>query len=87
MRKVAAVEELATVRRATAEEVRSATGFAIGGTAPFGHPSRLRTIADRDLLSHPTVWAAAGTPDRVFGIAPQELVRATGARVADIAEA
>jgi prolyl-tRNA editing enzyme YbaK/EbsC (Cys-tRNA(Pro) deacylase) len=74
------------VRRANPEEARAATGFAIGGTPPFGHPRPLRVLCDRDLLGHPEVWAAAGTPDSVFPIAPDVLVRAAGAESADFAQ-
>lgn len=83
--KAAAAAGASGVRRADADEVRAATGYAIGGTAPFGHPSELTILADRDLLAFDTVWAAAGTPDSVFPLTPDELVRATGATVADVA--
>ncbi|MDP9300002.1 MAG: YbaK/EbsC family protein [Actinomycetota bacterium] len=69
-------------RKATADEVRAATGYAIGGTPPFGHPTRLRCFGDPDLVGFDTVWAAAGTPDSVFPLAPEELMRLAGARVA-----
>jgi prolyl-tRNA editing enzyme YbaK/EbsC (Cys-tRNA(Pro) deacylase) len=71
-------------RRATAHEARSATGFAIGGTPPFGYPERLRVLLDRDLLGYDVVWAAGGTPDTVFPIAPGDLVRASGAEPVDL---
>jgi prolyl-tRNA editing enzyme YbaK/EbsC (Cys-tRNA(Pro) deacylase) len=74
------------VRRADAEQVRAATGFAIGGTPPFGHRWRLRVLVDRDLLQHEVLWAAAGTPDSVFPITPEELLRMTGGRVEDFKE-
>ena len=62
------------VRPASADEARAATGYAIGGTPPFGHPTPLRVLVDRDLLGHDVVWAAAGTSDSVFPIPPQDLV-------------
>lgn len=74
------------VRKASAEEARAATGFAIGGTPPFGYPRPLRVLLDRDLLGYQVVWAAAGTPDAVFPIAPAQLLVASGATVADFAE-
>ena len=74
------------VRRASADEVRSATGFAIGGVPPFGHTQPLTVLFDRDLLQFETVWAAAGTPNAVFPIEPQRLAEASGAVVADIKE-
>ncbi|MCY4136046.1 MAG: YbaK/EbsC family protein [bacterium] len=61
------------------DTVRAATGFAIGGTPPFGHHTPLPTWIDEDLLAYDTVWAAAGTPDSCFPIAPARLVAATGA--------
>ena len=73
------------VRRADADEAREATGFAIGGIPPFGHVRPLPVLVDRDLLAHEALWAAAGRPDAVFSIGPDDLLRASGGRVADIA--
>ena len=85
-RRLAELTATAQVRRATPEEARAATGFAVGGTPPFGHPQQLRTPCDEDLLAHEVVWAAAGTPDSVFPLAPGELLRCTGATVASFRE-
>ena len=74
-----------TITRADADGVREATGYAIGGTPPFGHARPLRAVVDRALLAYDTVWAAAGTPDTVFELTPGELVRASGAEVNDFA--
>ena len=65
--------------RADAGEVRSRTGFAIGGVSPIGHLSAPRIWIDQTLMAHETVWAAAGAPDAVFEITPDDLVRVTGA--------
>ena len=72
------------MKKADAEAVRRHTGFAIGGVPPIGFPSAIPTFFDRDLLTHQVVWAAAGTPHHVFAIAPSELLRLTGARIADL---
>ena len=69
------------VTRADAGFVRDATGFAIGGIPPVGHPTPLRTLVDPDLLAYDEVWCAGGTPNTLFAIAPAELVRVTGAAV------
>jgi prolyl-tRNA editing enzyme YbaK/EbsC (Cys-tRNA(Pro) deacylase) len=74
------------VRRAVPDEVRAATGFAIGGVPPFGHERRLRVIIDRELTRFGLVWAAAGLPDATFPIAPAALVAISGGSVAEIAE-
>ena len=73
------------VRRADGDEARAATGFPIGGIPPFGHGRALAVLVDRDLLDHEGVWAAAGRPDAVFSISPDDLVRVSGGRVADLA--
>lgn len=74
------------VRRATAEEVRATTGFAIGGVPPVGFSAGVQVLVDPDLLIHDRVWAAAGTPNSVFPIAPDVLVRITSGRLADVKE-
>lgn len=73
-------------RKADAEEVRTATGYAIGGTPPVGHEQRLRTLVDPHLLGFPEVWAAAGTPMDVFPVTPDRLVELAGAEVVDVTE-
>ena len=86
LHRLAAVAGASGVRRANPEEARAATGFAVGGTPPFGHPDRVRTFLDRDLLEFEEIWAAAGTPDAVFRTTPQELRRTSEAEVADLKE-
>ncbi|MGK9234425.1 YbaK/EbsC family protein [Inquilinus limosus] len=75
----------ARIERADAGFVRDATGFAIGGVAPVGHATPPHVVIDRDLLTLPTIWAAAGTPNSVFALTPDQLVALTGGVVADIA--
>ena len=72
------------VRRASADQVRAATGFAVGGVPPFGHARPLRCFVDDALLIHDVVWAAAGTPTHVFSAAPAALAAAAGAEVATL---
>jgi prolyl-tRNA editing enzyme YbaK/EbsC (Cys-tRNA(Pro) deacylase) len=84
--RLAAIMDATDVRRATADEAREATGFAIGGTPPFGHPRSLPILVDRDLLGYDVLWAAAGTPDSVFPITPEQLLGATGGSVGDFKE-
>ncbi|NLU75786.1 YbaK/EbsC family protein [Streptomyces sp. HNM0575] len=75
-----------TVRRADAALVREATGYAIGGVPPFGHLREMRVLADRGLLAHQEVWAAAGTPHTVFALAPGELIAHARGSLADVRE-
>jgi prolyl-tRNA editing enzyme YbaK/EbsC (Cys-tRNA(Pro) deacylase) len=73
------------IERADADFVRARTGFAVGGVPPLGHRESLATVVDRDLMGFEVVWAAAGSPQAVFDIAPADLVRVTGGRVAELA--
>ena len=70
--------------RVDADAVREATGFPIGGVPPFGHSTKLRIFIDPDLLQYDEVWAAAGTWNDNFAIAPNELVRVSGGVVIDL---
>ena len=81
---VAAVLEVSHVEKATADQVRQATGFAIGGVAPVGHPEPLRTIVDIALSQYDEVWAAGGHPHYVFPTSYDELLRITAGEAAEI---
>ena len=83
--KLAAAAGASSTGRASAEQVREATGYPVGGVPPFGHASALPTFVDEDLLAFDVVWAAAGTPHHNFSISPSELVRLSGGTVADLA--
>jgi Cys-tRNA(Pro) deacylase len=85
--RLAAALDAVHARRADGDEAREATGYAIGGVPPLGHRTPLPVLVDRDLLAHERVWAAAGLPDAVFAVPPDDLVRASGGQVAEIAGA
>jgi prolyl-tRNA editing enzyme YbaK/EbsC (Cys-tRNA(Pro) deacylase) len=73
------------VRQATGDEVREATGFAIGGVPPLGHDRPVRTVVDSSLRRFPLVWCAAGTPNAVFSVSTEALIAAIpNASVEDI---
>lgn len=73
-----------SIRRASADQVREATGQAIGGVAPTGHPAPLPTLIDEDLAGYPQIWAAGGTPHTVFPMTFDELVALTGGQVVKV---
>ncbi len=70
-----------TIGKADAEFVRAETGFAIGGVSPVGHGIRLTTFIDADLMALGEIWAAAGSPNTVFRLTPQELQRVTRGQI------
>ncbi len=82
IREAAIVEQVGEpIRQAKPEFVRAATGFAIGGVPPCGHPFPLLTFVDRDLLELDEIWAAAGTPHAVFRLTAADLLALTKASV------
>ncbi|ASW56048.1 YbaK/EbsC family protein [Plantactinospora sp. KBS50] len=76
---------VAALRRATPEFVREHTGQPIGGVAPLGHPTPVRTLVDTDLDRYDEIWAAGGVPRAVFPTTYAELVRITAGAPAAVA--
>ena len=70
--------------RADADFVRAETGFAIGGVAPVGHIKPVTTFIDRDLQQYEAIWAAAGKPNAVFRLTPDDLVALTQGAIVQI---
>ncbi len=70
--------------RADADFVKARTGFTIGGVAPLAHASAPVTLIDRELFRFEEIWAAAGHPNGVFRLSPQQLEALTGAPVCDV---
>lgn len=64
--------------RADADFVKAHTGFSIGGVSPLGHTGAVLVVLDQELLRFERIWAAAGHPQAVFCLAPQDLPRLTG---------
>jgi prolyl-tRNA editing enzyme YbaK/EbsC (Cys-tRNA(Pro) deacylase) len=72
------------IGRADPDFVREVTGFAIGGVPPLGHARALVTLIDEDLLALRDVWAAAGHPNAMFRLDPDQLAALSGGRVARV---
>jgi prolyl-tRNA editing enzyme YbaK/EbsC (Cys-tRNA(Pro) deacylase) len=75
---------LAAVRRADPDFVRSATGQAIGGVAPVGHPRPIRTLVDTWLDKFDVVWVAGGHQNTVFPTSYAELLTLTSGEPAEV---
>lgn len=81
---LASILNVHAITKATADDVRAATGFAIGGVAPVGHPEPLTTIVDIALSRYNEVWAAGGHPHYVFPTSYDELLRITAGTAAEV---
>ncbi len=72
------------LRRPDAKSVKVLTGYSIGGVPPFAYDREVRTLIDSDLLRYGELWAAAGTPNAVFRLTPDELLHLSGGTVGDV---
>lgn len=71
--------------RAGAADIRTVTGFAIGGVSPLGHLTQPRAFMDETLFGFDTIWAAAGTPHHVFPASPAQMQTLAQAHRAEFA--
>jgi prolyl-tRNA editing enzyme YbaK/EbsC (Cys-tRNA(Pro) deacylase) len=76
--------DVAEVRQANPDEVRSATGYSVGGVSPLG--CQLPVAFDEDLLEYDRIYVAGGDGNTLFEVEPRTLAEAIGARVARVAE-
>ncbi|BCW36325.1 aminoacyl-tRNA deacylase [Arthrobacter sp. StoSoilA2] len=72
------------IRRAKPDFVLKHTGQEVGGVAPVGHPSHIRTILDVSLKQHPVLWAGAGDHNSMFSITYDQLQRITNAEALQV---
>jgi len=82
--KVCEALDCAAGRIASADEVRAATGFAIGGVPPIGHG--LPVVFDSALMDYDVVYAAAGDGNSLFEVAPRALAGCVHALVSPVGE-
>ena len=66
--------------------MKAQTGFSIGGVAPLAHARPVLTLIDRELFRFSEIWAAAGHPNGVFRLSPEQLAQLTGAPVVDVVQ-
>jgi Cys-tRNA(Pro) deacylase len=81
---VARYLKAAAVRLARPDEALQFTGYPVGGVPPLAHRSRLRVLMDSHILDSAIVYAAAGSPNAIFGIEPRRLQQLAGAEIADV---
>jgi prolyl-tRNA editing enzyme YbaK/EbsC (Cys-tRNA(Pro) deacylase) len=84
--KIAAAMGAGYARSASLDEVRSATGVEPGAVAPFPVPNVAEVLLDRELMRLSMVWAGAGSPRHVVGLAAADVARLTGAKITDLTE-
>jgi Cys-tRNA(Pro) deacylase len=72
------------VSMADAEQVKSQTGFSIGGVSPVAHLNQIKILIDTSLSRYENVYAAAGHPNSIFKITYKQLIKLTEGKEEDI---
>ena len=86
LNKLKKISEKKNVRMASAGEVKSQTGYTIGGVSPVGHINKIQIFIDNSLSRFTDIFAAAGHPNVIFKINYEKLIQITKGDVKDITE-
>ena len=86
LNKLKKISEKKNVRMASADEVKSQTGYTIGGVSPVGHINKIQIFIDNSLSRFTDIVAAAGHPNVIFKINYEKLIQITKGDVKDITE-
>ena len=86
LNKLKKISEKKNVRMASADEVKSQTGYTIGGVSPVGHINKIQIFIDNSLSRFTDIFAAAGHPNAIFKINYVKLIQITKGDVKDITE-
>ena len=86
LNKLKKISEKKNVRMASADEVKSQTGYTIGGVSPVGHINKIQIFIDNSLSRFKNIFAAAGHPNVIFKINYEKLIQITKGDVKDITE-
>ena len=74
------------ISMASPYEVKTQTGYTIGGVSPVGHLNKLEIIIDNSLKRFNELFAAAGHPNCIFKINFKDIQKITNGKVEDIIE-
>ena len=72
------------ISMANADQVKSQTGFSIGGVSPVAHLEKIKILVDSSLSRYENVYAAAGHPNSIFKITYKQLIKLTEGKEEDI---
>ena len=86
LNKLKKISEKKNVRMASPDEVKSQTGYTIGGVSPVGHINKIQIFIDNSLSRFADIFAAAGHPNVIFKINYEKLIQITKGDVKDITE-
>ena len=86
LNKLKEIKDKKDVSMASPEDVKTQTGYTIGGVSPVGHLEKIEIIIDNSLERFIELFAAAGHPNCVFKINFSNIKKITNGKVEDIIE-
>ena len=86
LNKLKKIKDKKDISMATPEDVKTQTGYTIGGVSPIGHLQKIEIIIDNSLERFNELFAAAGHPNCVFKINYNDIQKITNGKVEDIIE-
>tara|TARA_B100000768_G_scaffold133399_1_gene124156 strand:+ start:275 stop:754 length:480 start_codon:yes stop_codon:yes gene_type:complete len=86
LNKLKKIKDKKDISMASPEDVKTQTGFTIGGVSPIGHLKKIEIIIDNSLKRFNKLFAAAGHPNCVFKIDFNKIQKITNGKVEDIIE-
>jgi Cys-tRNA(Pro) deacylase len=86
LNKLKKIKNIKDISMASPEEVKTQTGYTIGGVSPVGHLNKLEIFIDKSLERFNQLFAAAGHPNCVFKINFKDIQKITYGKVEDIIE-
>ena len=86
LNKLKKIKNIKVALMASPEEVKTQTGYTIGGVAPIGHLNKMEIFIDKSLERFTDVFAAAGHPNCIFKIDFSNIQKITNGKIEDITE-
>mgnify|MGYP001180445077 FL=1 len=86
LNKIKKILNIKDVSMASPDDVKSITGFSIGGVSPIGHLNKSDIYIDNSLKRFTNLYAAAGHPNCVFKINFENLQKITNGLIKEITE-
>ena len=86
LNKLKKIKNIKDISMASPEEVKTQTGYTIGGVSPVGHLNKLEIFIDKSLKRFNELFAAAGHPNCVFKINFKDIQKITNGKIEDIVE-
>jgi Cys-tRNA(Pro) deacylase len=86
LNKLKKIKDKKNISMATPEDVKTQTGYTIGGVSPIGHLKKIEIIIDNSLERFNDLFAAAGHPNCVFKTNFSNIQKITNGKIKDIIE-